>query len=67
MVSLAQAQGVQKLAAEGWMIVEPSNKRPTGGPAMMRRRQDGDVVHILVMPNGERSAQPPTDGQIRDW
>ena len=27
MVSLAQAQAVQKLEAEGWMIVEPSNKR----------------------------------------
>jgi len=34
---------------------------------MMRRWLDGDVVHILVMPNGERSAQPPTDAQIRDW
>jgi hypothetical protein len=67
MVSLAQAQAVQKLEAEGWMIVEPSNKRAMGGPVMMRRRLDGDVVNILVMPNGERSAQPPTDAQIRDW
>ena len=67
MVSLAQAQAVQKLEAEGWMIVEPSNKRAMGGPVMMRRWLDGDVVHILVMPNGERSAQPPTAAHIRDW
>jgi hypothetical protein len=34
---------------------------------MMMRRLEGDAVHILVMPNGERSAQPPTNAQIRDW
>jgi hypothetical protein len=67
MVSLAQAQAVQKLEALGWMIVEPSNKRAKGGPVMMMRRLEGDAVHILVMPNGERSAQAPTDAQIRDW
>ena len=67
MVSLAQAQAVQKLEADGWTIVEPSHKQPTGGPAMMKRQSDGDVVHILVMPNGERSAQPPSAAQIRDW
>ena len=43
MVSLAQAQAVQKLEAEGWMIVEPSNKRAKGGPVMMMRRLDGDA------------------------
>jgi hypothetical protein len=67
MVSLAQAQAVQKLEAEGWMMVEPSNKRAKGGRVMMMRRLEGDAVHILVMPNGERSAQAPTDAQIRDW
>jgi hypothetical protein len=67
MVSLSQAQAVQKLEAEGWRIVEPSSKQAKGGPIMMKRRSDGDVNHILVMPNGERSAQPPTAAQIRDW
>ncbi len=67
MVSLAQAQAVQKLEAEGWVIVERSSKRALGGPVMMKRQSDGAVIHILVMPNGERSAQPPTAAQIRDW
>jgi hypothetical protein len=67
MVSLAQAQAVQKLEAEGWVIVEPSDKRALGGPVMMMRMLDGQLVHILVMPNGERSQQPPTAAQIRDW
>jgi hypothetical protein len=67
MVSLAQAQAVQKLEAEGWTIVEPSKKRTNGGPVMMMRRLDGDLVHIFVMPNGERRGQRPTDAQIRDW
>jgi len=67
MVSLAQAQAAQKLEAEGWTIVEPSKKRAIGGLVMMMRRVDNDLVHIFVMPNGERSAQPPTDAQIRDW
>lgn len=68
MVSLLQAQVVQKLEAEGWVIVEPSGKkRAMGGPIMMMRMLDGHVTHILVMPNGERSAQPPTVAQIRDW
>jgi hypothetical protein len=67
MVSLVQAQAVQKLEAEGWVIVEPSGKRAIGGPVMMMRMLDGHVIHILVMPNGERSAQPPTAEQIRDW
>ena len=66
MVSLAQAQAAQKLEAEGWMIVEPSSKQAKGGPVMMRRRSDGGMIHILVMPNGERSAQPPRAAQIRD-
>ncbi len=34
---------------------------------MMKRIVDGNVSHILVMPNGERSAQPPDAAQIRDW
>ena len=59
MVSLAQAQAVQKLEAEGWMIVEPSSKRAKGGPVMMMRRLEGDAVHILVMPNGGHSSEPP--------
>ena len=67
MVSLVQAQAVQKLKAEGWVIVEPTGKRGIGGPAMMMRMLDGHVIHTLVMPNGERSAQPPTAAQIRDW
>jgi hypothetical protein len=67
MVSLVQAQAVQKLEAEGWMIVEPTGKAATGGPVMMRRTSDGHEIHTLVMPNGERSAQPPTAAQIRDW
>jgi hypothetical protein len=67
MVSLAQAQAVQKFEAEGWTIVEPSKRRGEGGPVLMMRHQDGNLVHIFVMPNGERSAQPPTDAQIRDW
>ena len=67
MVSLVQAQAVRRLEAAGWVIVEPSNKYATGGPVMMMRTFDGDVSHILVMPNGERSAQPPTAAQIRDW
>ena len=69
MVSLAQAQAVQKLEAEGWMIVEPSNKRAKGGPVMMMRRLDGDAVHILVMPNAWRTQRATTDGRAnsRDW
>jgi hypothetical protein len=47
------------------MMVEPTSKQAKGGPVMMRRRSIGDVVHILVMPNGERRAQPPTAAQIR--
>jgi hypothetical protein len=66
MVSLLQAEAVRKLEDAGWAIVEPTNKRATGGPVMMKRIIAGDVSHILVMPNGERSAQP-TDAQIRDW
>ena len=38
-----------------------------GGSVMMMRMLDGNVIHTLVMPNGERSAQPPTAAQIRDW
>jgi hypothetical protein len=34
---------------------------------MMKRVLNGDVSHILVMPNGERSAQLPTAAQIQDW
>ena len=67
MVSLAQAEAVQKLEAAGWLIVEPSNKRAIGGAVMMKRVLNGDVSHILVMPNGERSAQLPTAAQIQDW
>jgi len=67
MVSLVQTQAVQKLQAEGWAIVEPTDKRGMGGPVMMMRMSDGHVIHTLVMPNGERSAQPPTAAQIRDW
>jgi hypothetical protein len=67
MVSLAQAEAVRKLEAAGWLIVEPSNKCATGGPVMMKRTFNGNVSHILVMPNGERSAQLPTAAQIRDW
>jgi len=67
MVSLVQAQAVQKLKAEGWVIVEPTGKRAIGGSVMMMRMLDGNVIHTLVMPNGERSAQPPTAAQIRDW
>ena len=67
MVSLAQAQAVQKLEAEGWTIIEPTNTGTKDARVMMKRRAGGDVVHILVMPNGERSAQPPTDAQIRAW
>lgn len=47
------------------MMVEPTSKQAKGGPVMMRRRSIGDVVHILVMPNGERRAQPATAAQIR--
>ena len=65
MVSLAQAQAVRQLEAEGWMIVEPSTKQAKGGPILMKRQSDGDLIHILVMPNGERSS--PTAAQIRDW
>ena len=67
MVSLVQAQAVQKLEAEGWAIVEPTDRRAIGGPVMMKHMLDGHVIHALVMPNGERSAQPPTAAQIRDW
>ena len=67
MVSLAQAQVVQKFEAEGWRIVQPSRKQVKGGPVMMKRESDDDVSHILIMPNGERSGQPPTPAQIRDW
>jgi len=66
MVSLAQAQAVQKFEAEGW-IVQPSRKQAKGGPVMMKRQTDADVSHILIMPDGERSGQPPTPAQIRDW
>ena len=65
MVSLAQAQAVQQLEAEGWMTVEPSSKQAKGGPILMKRQSGGDLIHILVMPNGERSS--PTAAQIRDW
>jgi hypothetical protein len=67
MVSLVQAKAVQKLEAEGWVIVEPTDKRAIGGSVMMMRMLDGHVIHTLVMPNGERRAQPPTAAQIRDW
>ena len=67
MVALAQAQAIQKLEAEGWTIVESSKKQAAGGPVMMKRGAGGNLVHIFVMPSGERSAQPPTDAQIRDW
>jgi hypothetical protein len=67
MVSLAQAQAVQKFEAEGWRIVQPSRKRAKGGPVMMKRQSDDEASHILIMPNGERSGQPPTPAQIRDW
>jgi hypothetical protein len=68
MVSLAQAQAVQKFEAEGWRIVQRSHKQAKGGPVMMKRQSDDDEVsHILIMPNGERSGQPPTPAQIRDW
>jgi hypothetical protein len=67
MVSLVQAQTVRKLEAEGWRIVEPSSKQVKGGPIMLKRRSDGDVIHILIMPYGERNTQPPTAMQIRDW
>jgi hypothetical protein len=67
MVSLLQAQAVQKLEVEGWVIVEPSDKHAVGGPVMMMRILDAHVIHIFVMPNGERSPQPPTAAQIRDW
>jgi hypothetical protein len=67
MVSLAQGQAVQKLEADGWTTVEPSHKQATGAPVMMKRQSDGNVAHILVMPNGECSALPPTAAQIRDW
>jgi hypothetical protein len=67
MVSLSQAQTVQALKAEGWRIVEPKSVRAKGGSVMMKRQLDGDVSHILIMPNGERSAQRPTAAQIREW
>ena len=67
MVSLSQADAVRKFEDAGWAIVEPTNKRATGGSVMMKRTIDGNVSHILVMPNGERSAQPPDAAQIRDW
>jgi hypothetical protein len=67
MVALAQAQAVQKLEAEGWTIVESAKKRLAGGPVMMKRGAGGNLVHIFVMANGDRSAQPPTDEQIREW
>jgi hypothetical protein len=67
MVSLAQGQTVHKLEAEGWAVVESSRKQAQGGPVMMMRQVNSDVAYILVMPNGERSAQPPTPEQIRDW
>jgi len=47
------------------MIVEPSSKQAKGGPILIKRQSDGDLSHILVMPNGERSS--PTAAQIRDW
>ena len=65
MVSLAQAQAVRQLEAEGGIIVEPSSKQAKGGPILMKRQSDGDLIHILFMPNGERSS--PTPAQIRDW
>ena len=65
MVSLARAQAVRELEAADWMIVEPSAKQANGGPILMKRQSDGDLSHILVMPNGERSS--PTAAQIRDW
>jgi hypothetical protein len=67
MVSLVQAQAVQKLQAEGWAIVEPTDKHSKGGLVMMTRTSDGHADHVLVMPNGERSPQRPTTAQIRDW
>jgi hypothetical protein len=67
MVSLLQADAVRKLEDVGWAIVEPTNKHAIGGPVMMKRVIDGNVSHILVMPNGEHSAPPPTAAQIRDW
>jgi hypothetical protein len=67
MVSLAQAQAVQKLEANGWVVVEPTGKRAIGGPVMMTRMVGDHVIHTLIMPNGERSGQPPTAAQIRDW
>jgi hypothetical protein len=65
MVSLAQAQSIADLEADGWMIVEPSRKQAKGGPTLMKRQSDGHLSHVLVMANGERSS--PTAAQIRDW
>jgi hypothetical protein len=65
MVSLAQAQFIAELEADGWMIVESSRKQAKGGPILMKRKSDGHLSHTLVMPNGERSS--PTAAQIRDW
>ena len=55
----------RELEAADWMIVEPSAKQANGGPILMKRQSDGDLSHILVMPNGERSS--PAAAQIRDW
>ena len=67
MVSLAQAEAVRELEAEGWAIVEPSNRHAAGGRVMLSRTIDGQVRHMLLMPNGQRSAQPPTAQEILDW
>jgi hypothetical protein len=67
MVSLAQAKAVQDLEADGWVIVEPSNEHAAGGRVMMTSTIGGHARYILVMPNGQRSAQPPTASEIQDW
>lgn len=68
MVSLVQAQTVQQLEVKGWSTVEPSHRRARrGGPVMMTRMSDGRELYNFVMPNGKRSAEPPTAAQIRDW
>jgi hypothetical protein len=34
---------------------------------MMTRKIGGHARYILVMPDGQRSAQPPTASEIQDW
>ncbi len=47
MVSLTQAQSTTDLEADGWIVLEPSNKQAKGCPILMKRQSDGHLSTFL--------------------